>query len=259
MTGPTKTLAEALAAWDRVAVASQVAEAETERLRVVSRFPLADWPTFPLERYALGTDHSSDSFCYALEFGTPHLCSIAGGSSRKLLIFKRRDRDEWYFDRRFQSLDEAWTAVRAGFVRVFESIAAGTFESLGDVAPLDWAPALTTKAAWVYFPGELMPIASHPHLEHFWVLLGGEGPIEWGVPGARRLLQLVRGRPEFEGWSPNEVMYFLYDWSHPREAARIVKIAPGSEGVLWDDCLAHGYIRVGWDEVGNLREYATKE
>ncbi len=259
MPGTTRTLAEALAAWDRVAIQSQLAAAETERLGVVSRFPLADWTTLPLERYALGTDKSAESFCYAMEFGTPHLCSIAGGSSRKLLIFRRRDTGEWYFDRRFPSLEEAWAATRAGFVKVFESVAAGAFGELGDVPPVDWAPALTTKAAWVYFPATILPIASHPHLEHFWVKLGGQGPIEWGVPGARQLMELVRSRPEFEGWSANEVMYFLYDWSHPKQAARIVKIAPGHDAKLWGDCLAHGYIRVGWDEVGDLRDFATKE
>jgi hypothetical protein len=52
-------------------------------------------------------------------------------------------------------------------------VAGGDFDGLGDVAPVDRAPALTTKAASVYFPDALMPIASHAHLEHFWVLLGG--------------------------------------------------------------------------------------
>ena len=259
MPGPTKTLAEAIADWDRVAIAPDVAAAEEERLDVVARFPLADWPSLPMERYALGTDVSAESFCYAMEFGTPRLCSIAGGSSRKLLVYKRRDTGEWYFDHRFASLDEAWTAVRAGFVKVFEAVAAGAFETLADVTPIDWAPALTTKAAWIYFPDTLMPVASHVHVEHFWVLLGGQGPIEWGVPGSRRLLELVRSHPEFEGWSPNEIMYFLYDWAHPNEASRIVKIAPGHDGVLWEDCLSHGYIRVGWDEVGDLRDFATKD
>jgi 5-methylcytosine-specific restriction protein B len=259
MPGPKPSLSEAVAAWDREAIKSKLATAETERLDVVARFPLEAWPTQSVDGYALGTDQSSQSFCYAMEFGTPDLCSIAGGSSRKLLIFKRRDTGEWWFDRRFSSLDEAWGAVRAGFIQVFDAVAAGDFEAVSDVTTLSWAPALTTKAAWVYFPDAIMPITSHVHIEHFWVLLGGEGPIEWSVVGARRLLDLARTHPDFEGWSPNEIMYFLYDWAHPNEAPRIVKIAPGHDAALWQDCLAHGYIRVGWDESGDLRDFATKE
>jgi 5-methylcytosine-specific restriction protein B len=259
MTGPIKPFAEAVAAWNRESRAGDLTAAEALRIEVVARFPLADWPALPLERYALGTTESTESFCYAMEFGTRQLGSIAGGSSRKLLIYKRRDTGEWFFDRRFQSVDEAWTAVRAGFVRLFAAVAAGDIDALGDLAPLDWAPALTIKAVSIYFPDAVMPIQSHAHLEHFWTLLGGEGEIEWNIPGARQLLKLARNQPEFAGLAPREIMFFLYDWAHPGKAARIVKIAPGPDGSLWDDCLANGYIRVGWHEAGDLRDFATKE
>ena len=53
------------------------------------------------------------------------------------------------------------------------------------------------------------------------------------------------------------------DWaeavvSEPRDS-RIVKIAPGKDASEWDDCLANGYICVGWEEVGDLLKYPTKE
>ena len=69
----------------------------------------------------------------------------------------------------------------------------------------------------------------------------------------------MRGRPEFAGWSTDEIGDFLYFWSHPGKTARIVKIAPGHDAELWDDCRANGYIRVGWDEVGDLRDFPSKE
>ena len=40
---------------------------------------------------------------------------------------------------------------------------------------------------------------------------------------------------------------------------RVVKIAPGEGGRYWDQCLREGYICVGWDEVGDLTQYPTKE
>lgn len=39
---------------------------------------------------------------------------------------------------------------------------------------------------------------------------------------------------------------------------RVVKIAPGELGKFWDDCRQGGYICVGWDEVGDLIQYADK-
>jgi 5-methylcytosine-specific restriction protein B len=53
-------------------------------------------------------------------------------------------------------------------------------------------------------------------------------------------------------------MYFLYAWADPREGQRIVKIAPGPDAKFWDDCLTNSYIRVGWDEVGDLSEFETR-
>jgi len=253
------TLEEALASWSREGDAKGVKAAEAERADVLARFPRESWPNMPVERYALGTEHSTESFCYAMEFATPDLGSISGGSSRKLLIFKRRGTGEWWFDRRFSTLEEAWTATRAGFVRALELAAAGDLVAIGDIEPINWAPALTTKTIHTYFPDQLLPINSHTHLEHFWALLKGEGDIPWGVPGAYKLTQLVRGRPEFADWSMIQIERFLYFWSHPGKTARIVKVAPGHNAELWDDCLANGYIRVGWDEVGDLRDYPSKE
>lgn len=40
---------------------------------------------------------------------------------------------------------------------------------------------------------------------------------------------------------------------------RIVKIAPGDKGRFWEDCLEGGYICVGWDAVGDLRRFDSKD
>jgi hypothetical protein len=40
---------------------------------------------------------------------------------------------------------------------------------------------------------------------------------------------------------------------------RVLKVAPGRDALYWDDCLAHGYICVGWDDVGDLRAFASRD
>lgn len=44
-----------------------------------------------------------------------------------------------------------------------------------------------------------------------------------------------------------------------RGRVRLVKIAPGEKARFWDDCRAGNYICVGWDEVGNLRNFDSKD
>lgn len=40
---------------------------------------------------------------------------------------------------------------------------------------------------------------------------------------------------------------------------RAFKIAPGEQGRYWDECLAGGWICMGWDDVGDLGEFTSKE
>jgi 5-methylcytosine-specific restriction protein B len=117
---PAQSLQDAIASADRAEISARAAAGERERLEVIRRFPLDGWPSMPLERYALGTANSADSFCRWMEFNTPNLPSMKGGSALKHMIFRRRGADAgWYYERKYQSADEAWEHVRAGFVDAF--------------------------------------------------------------------------------------------------------------------------------------------
>jgi len=254
---PDLPFAQAIASFDRRQLAAGVEAAHREREEIVRRFPLADWPTLPLDRYALGAPNWKESFSYWLEFKTPNIASIKGGSSLKHMIFWR-NRGEWYFERKYSSVEEAWENVRGGFAEAFRLAAEGRFEEIGQITAISNAISVSTKSVYCYYPNELLPVCSGAHQDHFWKLLGGEGPLVHGVPAARRLLELVRQQPALDDWSTPEIMWFLYSWADPRQGQRIVKIAPGREAELWTDCQANGYIRVGWDEVGDLSQFEGK-
>lgn len=49
----------------------------------------------------------------------------------------------------------------------------------------------------------------------------------------------------------------LRAWIDGKRPPRIVKIAPGDRAELWSECLANGYVCVGWDEIGDLRQFPT--
>ena len=105
----------------------------------------------------------------------------------------------------------------------------------------------------------MLPICSSAHLAHFITVLGGSAGQRGAVEANRTLLQLVRGRPEFEGWLPHEIMTFLYDWADPRKARLVVKVAPGERAAYWEECRENGYVCIGWDELGDLSRFASQE
>lgn len=256
------SMTEALASYDRAAVKERVQAAERERKEVTDRFPLEQWPTLPLERYALGQENSEDTFCRWMEFRTQDLGSMRGGSARKLIIYKHKDKPGWYFDPEYKDEQEAWQKVRDAFVQAFQKAKVSDWNTIDELAPLQGGPALRLKALHVYFPDSILPIYSEQHIRHFLRLLERQEADDRNLEVVRlnrALHAAVRENPEFKGWSPIEVMRFLYHWADPREQRRVVKIAPGEDAKYWDDCRRDGYICVGWDAMGDLREFESKE
>jgi len=60
-------------------------------------------------------------------------------------------------------------------------------------------------------------------------------------------------------WSTKELEGLLYWWRDPRQARRAVKIAPGREAKDWNDCRVNNYICAGWDEIGDLTQFESKD
>jgi 5-methylcytosine-specific restriction protein B len=255
-------VAKAAASYDRGKIRPRLDAAEEQRAEILKRFPKDSWGALPLERYALGQADSEDTYCRWLEFKSSDLGSMSGGSAMKLVIFKRRDQDGWYYpEAHFSSLVDAWATLRHSFEGAFRLADAGSWEPIDLLPALEYGPALCVKSLHVYYPSEILPIYGRDALRHFLRLFGrsnDETKSLRRVALNRLLLEAVHAHPALAGWSTNEVGYFLFDAFDPREVRRIVKIAPGENGKYWEDCVAGGYICVGWDAVGDLSDFKTK-
>ena len=262
MQGETRPIQDAIRTFDREASRVEVETADQQRQEVAGRFPLDGWPTLTLERYALGQANTQESYCWWMEFGTPAVCSMRGGSAKKHIIFKRND-GNWYFDRdTYATVEDAWVAVRSGFVEAFAKAADGDFEGIDQIKSIQSGAALRTKSLHCHFPDQVLPVTSIDHMRHFLRRLGNPAADDAGYDGVRLnrvLLAALRKVPGLEGWSTKELSVLLYRWDDPRDQRQIVKIAPGSDAHLWPECEAGGYIRVGWGKVGDLRRFETKE
>jgi 5-methylcytosine-specific restriction protein B len=246
-----------IAAFDREAMKRTLDAVDVQLHEVWTEFPLEAWPDLQLERYALGLDREVLSFCRKLEFGTPDIGGIGGGSAAKHIMYFHSD-GHWRMASPLKGLDphEAWGRLRSEFVLAFDAVRAGEVERLDELELLTWGAALTTKALAIYFPDEFLPVFSLDHLRYFISLFGEDIPAgpTWALN--RRLRTLVRECPMLDGWQPHEVMNLLYAEYDPRKL-NVLKVAPGEAAKWWPDCQREGYIAVGWDEVGDLTRYES--
>ena len=205
------TLQEAVGQFDRASYQEEIKVAGGQRQEVVERFPLDGWANMPLARYALGQGNNQESFCWWVEFGTPDIGSMKGGSAKKHLIYRQRD-GNWYYDKQTYSTEtDAWQALRAGFVEAFGRAKNGDWAGIDQIAALAGAGALQTKALHCYFPADLLPIFSSAHIRHFLKLLGGDKADLAGdqvVQLNRALLDKMQHTPGFENWQTKEIEEF---------------------------------------------------
>lgn len=257
-----QTLEQAINEYDLTNDGAYLKAAEEERQEVLKRFPLENWPKMSLEEYALGHDAFRDSFCYWMEWGTPHVGNIRGGAARKHLIYLSNS-NVWVFDNKLYSTkDEAWEDIRAGFVEAFKKAKNDEWLAIDDIKAIRNASALRLKALYTYFPEKLMPISSSAHLHHFLQLLDcpQKGGQSYDVVRLNRaLLAALRARRELQGFTTKQLGNLLYQWADPRESRSILKIVPGENAKYWQDCLPGGYICVGWDELEDLRQYSSQD
>ena len=215
-----------------------------------------------LEDYALGQPEVKDTYCHWLEYKSQCVGGIGGGAAKKLIIYKRKDREGWYFPNGFVNEREAWDRLRSEFLQAFEWAARGDWERIDELETLRRGPAVKLKSLHVYFPDQVLPVYSTAHLCHFLRSLGRpseEVNASSVVALNRFLLAALRRESGVEDWNNEELQRLLYKWRDPKETRRVLKIAPGENARFWDDCLRENYICVGWDAVGDLSQFESKE
>ena len=255
---------QALAQLDAPEVQRKALNAEQERAMLLERFPLTSWESMTLEEYALGHRGYEDSLCYLLEFKAPAMGSIRGGSSRKFLIFWSSKADGWWWEqRKYDSADEAWRAVRAGHRLMLELADQGEWAQIDEIEATNGAPATRLKIAYLYFPNKVLPVFSAEHMRHFLRIAGRQDVIDGGAGATmlnQALLAELRSVPELKSRPTHDLMALLYRLAHPREGQEeILRVMPGRGLQWWDDCLQDGFICIGWSAVGNLDEMADRE
>lgn len=232
---------------------------EAQRSAFLKRFPLESWQHLTLNDYALNSPDYRNSYSYFLEWGTPDLGSISGGSAHKHVIFKRNT-GEWAYPSGYGNVESAWEALRAGFVKMFDLAQQGDWTSTSEIDILRGARVVRLKSLFLYFPDEVLPVNSRDHLvylaEKFDLDTSGDV-----IDVNRRILHYLNNHSDLAGLDPLTLARFLYSWSPPPGArtTKYWKVAPGEQARLWDECRDGGYMCVGWDEIGDLSLFDTED
>lgn len=259
----TNPLANAITGYNPTSDAGNIAQGEVQRTVVTTAFPMTDWQEgFALERYAIGQEDSSGTFCRQMDYETPDLGSLGGGAAGKLIIYKHKAKDGWHFDPKYGSVEKAWAAVSKAFADAMAFAAAGDWAAIGDLEALSPGQALLTKTLHVYFKDDVLPIYSRAHLRHYLGVLGRPEADEQSLDAIRlnrALRDALHALPGGDALTTAQYQLLLYRHVPPSSAAKMWKISPGKKASLWDECRDGAYVCVGWPEVGDLRDYGARD
>jgi 5-methylcytosine-specific restriction enzyme B len=230
-------------------------EQRLEQLRqeFVKKFPVSKLPGLKLEEYALGLEPKENSFCWWLEFNTDAIARIKGSPSNKHIVYYSQQKQEWWFDKRYQSNEEAFSAVRQGLTTLLELAGKDEFDKLDGVYPFENQNLTRGKILYLYYPEKFLPICSLGHLKDFCVQFGVQCDFESQSAMNSALVALKKRSPKVADWSNLKFTKLLYDRFSPR--VQFWKIAPGENAAFWPECHDGGFICVGWGELEDMHIY----
>jgi len=223
-------------------------------------FPLETLNKMSLEKYS--NLNREDSFCYWLERRTEALGSIWGGSSYKFGIYRYKEKPNdtrvvsddqyaWYKKYLKETAEEAFQIVLSSVVSIATNARNGDFEkiekddTLGDV--YKW------KIAFMYSHGQLVPIFKRQLLEKLAAHFGMEHVKNASYADMQHFIMDQKG---------DKTLFEYYDdlqeiLNANNEEPAYWLFSPGENGCQWQRCLDEGVMCLGWDEIGDYRQYKS--
>ena len=267
---------------ERVGKDKAIIEAEEkERIEFIQDYPLDRIATLSAEQYCLGTEKSKDSLCYQLEFGKyKHTgFGIGGGSAKKHGVYYSKN--EQCYKHGFESIgniEEFWPQFRDEMFRFLTDSGKAEFPLRVDDYPMLQGMAMVlTKLLCLYFPDKYFSIGSYSVLRELMDLF------QYDYTNEMRCNQLnfyfnrnirtdVPELEKFSGMYIGDVAWAYVDGKPSKQKKtddsglgdEDIKekhywlYSPGDSASCWDEFYDEGIMAIGWDEIGDLQQYATR-
>ncbi len=227
---------------------------------------LQEWPLRRIQNMTLGeyTNLDKTSFCYWVEAITTDVGSIWGGSAYKFGIFKRKNLEsttskeslltdgEYSWAKKYGETKEiAFNKIKTILLAIIENTQNNTIENIDEI---DLGDAYKWKIAFLYGDFNVINIFNNESLFEAAQSLGYTGNSKKFTDLYRFILPLKEPEQDFfdftaELWQQtslaNPTRYWLY--------------APGENASKWEEFYNEGIMGLGWDQLGDLDQYASKK
>ena len=227
---------------------------------------LQEWPLERVQKMTLEeyTNLDKNSFCYWLELKTKDLGGIRGGSSFKFGIYRKQDQNKtfnqndlitdgeyaWY-SKYGDIKNQAFEKIRSLIVEV---ILKTQNDLLEEIEEIDLWKIYKWKIAFLYGNYNIINIFKQDSLLEAAKYLGYKSENETVAALNRFLVNQKKPNEDYFEFTTklweitslnNSVNYWIY--------------SPGENAYLWEEFYSNGIMALGWDKLGNLRDYKSKK
>jgi 5-methylcytosine-specific restriction endonuclease McrBC GTP-binding regulatory subunit McrB len=227
---------------------------------------LQEWPLSRIQKMRLDeyTNLDKTSFCYWLEAKTTDLGSIWGGSAYKFGIYQRRDiATRITVDSRVSDGEYAWF-VKYGATReqafqtikeiIISIITNAQNDTLENIDSIDLGDAYKWKIAFLYGNFNVVNIFKNESLVEAALSLGYKDSNRTYSALNRFIISKKDANQDFfeyakELWAKTSLATKTKYWLY----------APGENANKWEEFYADSIMALGWDELGDLEQYASKK
>lgn len=240
---------------------------------------LNEWPLQKLKEMTIEeyTNLEKNSFCYWLEAKTNDLGSIWGGSSYKFGIYKRQgtktdsrngyssDGDYAWVSKYGNHRETAFKTVKELIVKIAECADKGEFKKIDSI---DIGDAYKWKIAFLYSNEKLLPVYKKEALE-----IAAEAlELNRNLSMGELQLQLMSKKADEETiYDYSNKLWEMYSADNDiekednpisesvRSNVKYWMYAPGEQAKMWDEFYDKGIMGLGWPDLGDIRNYDSKE
>ncbi len=232
-------------------------------LKFQETWPIEKLKTMNLEDY---TNLDKNSFTYWLERETREVGGSGVGSSFSFRIYRRSNKSTVYtrenrmtdgeycwFSDLGQSPNEVFPKVRQSVLDIVNAAAEADYQKVLAVEYGKYGKALQWKIAFLYNPDKFLPIYQTDVISTACKSMGLDKP---KAELHEQYTFLLNQKPD----DVNTIDYAnqLYKKYNLNDKVRYWVAAPGPGASEWPEFLKSGVYALGWNEVGDLRDFEDK-
>jgi len=260
---------------DKYSLSEEIVEQrENNRLSFVEKFPLAKLKDLSIDQFVQGTD--DNSFCYWLEFKKIGF-GIGGGNASKFGIYKTKNKEEIVYATGYgknktylddHSAKDYFADLLNKILKALDYTREDQIDKIRELKIPMWNMVLQ-KILGIYYPEKFLTIGSPTVLIKCAKELGIQN-IEHSSDNSiltnYECKKAISKNPQFSKWSYEKIGTFIWETfdgenkkRKRKESKQYWLYAPGENAYLWDEFYEGGILGLGWDEIGDLSQYKSRD